>query len=179
MSNKKSAIQRFLIAMILVSITAAITCFCIRQSTNIDYSIEKGNAITASYYGYKQDDKFNQLDKKRKHCVIGMIISGVVFFICAFTYPATKSLEDTQDEPINTENPQERLEKLNQLLESKVISKEEYNKKYNEIQGIQDNEDDENIPLSEQLNDLKTQLQYDVITQEEYDEKRKEILNNI
>lgn len=84
--------------MIIVSIIAFISCLCIRQSTEQDYAIARGNAITSSYnQGRDISDQSNEvkaLDTKRNACMFGMIASGITFFISLFVYPATKRKEE-------------------------------------------------------------------------------------
>ncbi|MGX8701393.1 SHOCT domain-containing protein [Caproiciproducens sp.] len=138
-NENKTPLQSLLIILIVISVISFIACLGIRQSTEQDYVIAQGNALTASYTQGRelsdQSDDTKALDVKRNACVAGMIASGIVFVICAFTYPATKRKKEEAKPTIieSTSTTTDKLQDLNNMLKNNLISQDEYDDKRKKI----------------------------------------------
>lgn len=138
-SNKTNNACSFLC---VVSVIMFIICLLIFVGTKQEHIIEKGNVASEeinsiNIYNLSPDVNTDALDKiiiKRTVCIVGMIISVVVGIIAIIIIksPSNDIISAQIDMPTNT-GVKSKLQELQSLLDSHIITEEEYQLKRKDI----------------------------------------------
>lgn len=138
-SNKTNNVCTFIC---ILSVVAFIICLLSFIGTKQEYIIEKGNVASKkinsiSIYNLNPDVNTDALDKivtKRTVCVVGMLLSIilVIIGIIIIKSPSGKKNELQTENDCDTKIKQ-KLQELQSLLASNLITEEEYQSKRKEI----------------------------------------------
>lgn len=140
-SNKTNNVCFFLCVM---SVVTFVICLLIFIGTKQEYIIEKGNVASEkinsiSIYNLNPDVNTDALDKlviKRTMCIIGIVISIMIGIISAIILKSPSTSNNNIKPQINNiddKNIKYKLQELQSLLESNLITEEEFLSKKKEI----------------------------------------------
>lgn len=135
-NNVKNNLCKFLIALFAILIFIS---FCVFSSTKRDYISAKADvakreisAIQSNIWNLHPDVNTSELDKvvlKRNICIGTIVVSTIGIIVCCIVL-FSKSKETVYTQPVNPDNStQSKLQELEQIYKSNLITEEEYNSK--------------------------------------------------